>query len=68
MAKKKMNGLVGGVVGVAFMLGFIFLGLMLTQNTTAIPYIPVIIHQIAGWVIVVAGVLGGLGIIISPFK
>lgn len=59
MARKRMN-FVGLLVGLSAILASIAVGVAMTTGTIAVPIVGVLINQIAGWVVVVGGILAGL--------
>lgn len=60
---KGINLLIGLVAVIASIgIGEIFVSGQLASNTIILKYLPLIVHQITGWVIIGSGVLGVLKI------
>ncbi len=58
MAKK--NKLVDMLMAISVIMASISVGIAMTNGILAVPYVGLLINQIAGWVVVVSGVLSGL--------
>ena len=58
MAKKK--NFVDMLIAISVIMTGIAVGIAMTSGVLAVPYVGLVINQIAGWVVVISGVMSGL--------